>query len=56
MGEADSPEAVAVLGTGDEEGRALLSSLGFERFIPELVLEGIAIVASRAASPRPAVA
>jgi type III pantothenate kinase len=49
MGEADSPEDVVVLGTGGEEGRALFASLGLGRFIPELVLEGIAIIAARAA-------
>ncbi len=52
MGEADSPEAVTVLGTGDEEGRELFASLGLGRFIPELALEGIAIIAARAAPVR----
>jgi type III pantothenate kinase len=49
MGEADAPEDVAVIGTGDEEGRELFSSLGLGRFVPELVLEGVAIIAARAA-------
>jgi type III pantothenate kinase len=49
LGEADTPEAVAVIGTGDEEGRELFSSLGLGRFIPELVLEGVAIIAARVA-------
>jgi type III pantothenate kinase len=48
MGEASGAEAVAVLGTGQEEGRALLASLDLGRFYPELVLEGIAIIAFRA--------
>jgi type III pantothenate kinase len=48
LGEADSPEAVQVIGTGDEEGRELLASLGLGRFVPELVLEGLAVIAARA--------
>jgi type III pantothenate kinase len=52
MGEADSPEAVAVIGTGDEEGRILFASLGLGRFVPDLVLEGLASIADRA-SPAP---
>jgi type III pantothenate kinase len=49
LGEADSPEAVAVIGTGDEEGRALFASLALGRFVPDLVLEGLALIAARAA-------
>ena len=53
MGEADSPEAVAVIGTGDPEGGEVLAAIGLGRFVPELVLEGIAIIAARAApAPR----
>ncbi len=48
MGEADTPEAVHVLGTGDEEGRELFAALGLGRFVPDLVLEGLAIIAARA--------
>jgi type III pantothenate kinase len=48
MGEADTPESVAVLGTGEEEGRAILASLGLGRFMPDLVLEGLAVIAARA--------
>lgn len=48
-GEADSPETVEVIGTGDEEGRVLFASLGLGRFVPELVLEGLALIAFRAA-------
>ena len=51
-GEADSPEDVAVLGTGDEEGAAVLASLDLGRFVPDLVLEGLSIIAGRA-SPLP---
>jgi type III pantothenate kinase len=47
LGEADSPGAVAVIGTGGEEGRALIASLGRGRYVPDLVLDGIAIVAAR---------
>lgn len=42
--------AVHVVGTGSEEGRAILALEGFGSFIPDLALEGIAIVASRNAS------
>jgi type III pantothenate kinase len=51
MGEADSPESVVVIGTGDEEGRLLFASLGLGRFVPDLVLEGLAIIAGRASPP-----
>ncbi len=51
MGEADSPDAVAVIGTGGDEGRLIFASLGVGRFVPDLVLEGLAIIASRAKSP-----
>ncbi len=49
MGEADDPESVEVIGSGEEIGREILKSLGFERFAPELAMEGIAIIADRAA-------
>lgn len=42
--------AVHVVGTGGEEGRAILALEGFGSFIPDLALEGLAIVASRNAS------
>ncbi len=51
-GEADSPEAVHVLGSGDDKGRELFASLGLGRFVPDLVLEGLAIIAARAAEAR----
>jgi type III pantothenate kinase len=54
MGEADSPEAVQVIGTGDEEGAALFAALGLGKFLPDLVLEGLAIIADRSeAAARP---
>ena len=47
LGEADSPDAVTLLGTGGEEGRAILAAIGRGRFIPDMVLEGIAIIAAK---------
>jgi type III pantothenate kinase len=47
LGEAESPGAVELLGTGGEEGRALLAALGRGRFVPDLVLEGLAIIAAK---------
>jgi type III pantothenate kinase len=47
LGEADSPGTVALLGTGGEEGRAILAAIGRGRFVPDLVLEGLAIIAAR---------
>jgi type III pantothenate kinase len=41
------PMTVQVVGTGGEEGRALLAGEGHGRFIPDLVLEGLAIIAAR---------
>jgi len=49
MGEAEDPSAVEVIGSGEEIGREILKSLGFEVFVPELAMEGIAIIADRAA-------
>ncbi len=40
-----------VIGCGDEEGRSLLASLGHDRFVPELVLDGLSIIAER--NPQP---
>jgi type III pantothenate kinase len=56
LGEAESPSSVAILGTGGEEGRDLLSSLGpgawpgGARFVPDLALRGLALIAGRARS------
>jgi type III pantothenate kinase len=45
--ELDRGSGVHVVGTGAEEGRALLASEGWTGFIPDLVLEGLAIIAGR---------
>jgi type III pantothenate kinase len=47
-GEAGAPGDVAILGSGGEEGRAIFSELRVGQFVPDLVLEGIARIASRA--------
>jgi len=49
-GRAAPAEAPAVIGTGDEAGEAIMEACGFDRFVPDLVLEGLALIASR--SPR----
>jgi len=36
-----------VIGTGDETGRSVLESAGYTRFIPNLALDGLAILAER---------
>jgi type III pantothenate kinase len=41
----------AVIGCGDEEGRGLLASLGHDLFVPELVLDGLSMIADR--NPHP---
>jgi type III pantothenate kinase len=41
----------AVLGCGDEEGRGLLASIGYGHFVPELVLDGLALIAERNPEP-----
>jgi type III pantothenate kinase len=47
-GEADATGEVEILGSGSEEGCAIFEALGFGRFVPDLVLEGLAIIAGRA--------
>ena len=44
-----SPSGIgaAVIGCGESMGRRLLAACGYERFVPELVLEGVALIASR---------
>lgn len=37
-------EAATVLGSGDEEGRAIMESVGYDAFYPFLVLDGLAII------------
>jgi len=49
LGEADSLASIAVLGTGEEEGRALFELLKLGSFVSDLALEGIAVIAGRAA-------
>lgn len=38
----------AVIGTGDEAGKAIFEARGLGRFEPDLVLEGLSLIASRA--------
>lgn len=40
-------DRVEVIGTGDDLGRSVLEACGQRRFVPELVLDGIAIIAGR---------
>ena len=41
-------EGVAVIGTGDAIGETMLARTALGRFAPDLVLEGLALIASRA--------
>jgi type III pantothenate kinase len=45
-----SPSGIGaqVIGCGEAMGRRLLAACGYERFVPELVLEGLSLIASRA--------
>jgi type III pantothenate kinase len=47
MGEA-AGETLAVIGSGDEAGRTVLSGAGYDDFVPHLALEGLAMIARRA--------
>jgi type III pantothenate kinase len=47
LGEADRPEAIAVIGTGGEEGRVPFAALGRGSFVLDLSLEGIALIADK---------
>jgi type III pantothenate kinase len=47
LGEAGSTKEVALLGSGGEEGAAIFAELGKGRFVPDLALEGLALIASR---------
>lgn len=40
-------QRVSVIGSGEEAGRAILNQAGFSTFVPDLVLEGIALIAER---------
>jgi type III pantothenate kinase len=42
-----------LIGSGEVSGRAFLSSCGVRRFEPELVLDGLALIARRNESPAP---
>jgi hypothetical protein len=44
---AELAEDAALIGTGDELGRRLLEGLGCRRFVPDLALEGLALIAQR---------
>jgi type III pantothenate kinase len=50
LGEAESPDAVEVVGTGEEEGRAILAAIGRGRFVSDLALDGIALLAAKSAA------
>jgi type III pantothenate kinase len=43
----DGPGRVAVVGSGSDEGRALMEAEGLGDFIPDLVLEGLALISAR---------
>lgn len=43
----DSLSGIEVIGTGEPEGREILNRLGYARFVPNLVLEGLAVIASK---------
>jgi type III pantothenate kinase len=44
---AELAEEAALIGTGDELGRAVLEGLGCRAFVPDLTLEGLALIAQR---------
>jgi type III pantothenate kinase len=44
---AELAEDAELIGTGDELGRRLLEGLGCRRFVPDLALEGLALIAQR---------
>lgn len=54
--EADSEADIAVLGSGGEEGSLIFSLLGWGEFLPDLALEGLAILAERQAVSKPLLA
>ena len=45
--ETDNLSGIEVIGTGEAEGREILNRLGYTRFVPNLVLEGLAVIASK---------
>ncbi len=50
LGGSGGASSVEVIGTGDAIGRGILQSCGYPRFVPDLALDGIALIASRAGS------
>lgn len=48
---AELGETAAVIGTGDEAGRAVMAEAGYGTFVPNLALEGLAILAGRNRKP-----
>jgi len=46
-GGSPSGSGAAVIGCGENMGRRLLAACGYDRFVPELVLEGVSLIASR---------
>lgn len=45
--ETENLSGIEVIGTGEAEGREILNRLGYTRFVPNLVLEGLAVIASK---------
>ena len=50
---AELGEPASVIGTGDEAGRAIMQQAGYDAFVPDLALEGLAILAARNRKPAP---
>jgi type III pantothenate kinase len=50
VGGSGGADSVDVIGTGDPIGRGILQSCGFPRFVVDLALDGVALIASRAGS------
>ncbi|MBN2875776.1 MAG: type III pantothenate kinase [Spirochaetales bacterium] len=44
---AEMDESARILGTGDDSGRSILASVGYEEFVPNLALEGLALISAR---------
>jgi len=44
---AEMGGSALVIGTGDETGRTVLESAGYDRFVPNLALDGLSILAER---------
>ncbi len=48
---AELGETATIIGTGDEAGRAVMAEAGFGSFVPDLTLDGLAMVAERNRRP-----